>query len=902
MKKLPDNIPREIFYGALLHDIGKLFFKAGRENNHIEAGLKAATNLFAGQELPQIIRDSILYHHAKDLKRHAHEVSPETWLIYEADNIAAGLDRRNDSEISAESSAPATFDKALTLTSSFSLLNNGLGAFQDDHPDSYHWSYPLRMLGKEDEESREPLIVYPQDKTSDYFKASKDRYEIIAKKWDEEISANQDVLCENPNALLVLMEALLSYSPSDTFTGRIPDISLYEHLRITTAIATCMYLRAVEDVVDFKTRGEWENEEQKNEHRNLQQFLLVGGDLSGIQKFIYNITGKGALKGLRARSFYLELLTEHVIDEILEQCGGLTRANIIFSGGGHFYLLLPNSQIAINSLSVIQKRLNTWLWQEFRGGLSASIAFECCSALDLMDPKDADTGKRQGRMRQKWQHLSDKLAKLKSRKFSMLDEADFSQIFQPGETAKSSEECAITHADHDLILYELEPDQEKVWCNRIAASLHHLGKDLPKANYIWIQRNCQPEEGECKKEGVILPDLINPGRICKLYVIQSSKPETGEVSPGEVSPKDEERIRNQSGKLYSINRWVLGKYLHTNLMVGQYFPRNEMPDFSSLATVSRGNQKIGVLRADVDDLGTLFTEKLPESCHTFSRVAMLAKHLSMFFKLYINRICAGDLRLNSHEPFQISEGNGNHERDVVIVYSGGDDLFIVGAWDQVLELAVDIRRCFERYTCAKLTLSMGVQVFDPHVPIAHMAHLTGEAEQKAKSYMDEAKGVKKDALCLFPNPAALEFDAKNLLIRRERQHRDVYPWQNLLLQEKQGSLLWLVRTLYTMTPENGQQDSWFNSSVLHRLYQLALTWSDEGYVALPRLAYLLARLEQRLKDHKDSSEGERFKQIKQFLYQSTWLDVEEKEFQKVGIQDFKTVFTWISYLSREVKQ
>ena len=59
-------------------------------------------------------------------------------------------------------------------------------------------------------------------------------------------------------------------------------------------------------------------------------------DISGIQDFIYTINNKGALKGLRARSFYLEIMMEHLIDELLEKVE-LSRANLIYSGGGHAY-------------------------------------------------------------------------------------------------------------------------------------------------------------------------------------------------------------------------------------------------------------------------------------------------------------------------------------------------------------------------------------------------------------------------------------------------------------------------------------------------------------------------------------------------------------------------------------
>ena len=57
---------------------------------------------------------------------------------------------------------------------------------------------------------------------------------------------------------------------------------------------------------------------QKNPMKN-RCFYCIQMDISGIQNFIYSIGDKGALKGLRARSFYLEIMMEHIIDELLEK-------------------------------------------------------------------------------------------------------------------------------------------------------------------------------------------------------------------------------------------------------------------------------------------------------------------------------------------------------------------------------------------------------------------------------------------------------------------------------------------------------------------------------------------------------------------------------------------------------
>ena len=97
-----------------------------------------------------------------------------------------------------------------------------------------------------------------------------------------------------------------------------------------------------------------------------EKFLLVGCDFSGIQDTVYTITSKGALKTLRARSFMLELLTEHIIHEILTAVNAGRHA-IIYSGGGGFGLLLPNKEKTASLISDFAERLNEWAFDEFSG-------------------------------------------------------------------------------------------------------------------------------------------------------------------------------------------------------------------------------------------------------------------------------------------------------------------------------------------------------------------------------------------------------------------------------------------------------------------------------------------------------------------------------------------------------
>ncbi len=127
--------------------------------------------------------------------------------------------------------------------------------------------------------------------------------------------------------LMTLLERYTANVPSAT-NLRHPDISLYDHLRTTAAIAQSLYLfHAVYPDASLSELDE-------------PKWLMVCGDFSGIQKFIYNLTNKGAAKGLRGRSFYVQLFCRICADVMLRELN-LTRAALLYNSGGKFYLLAP---------------------------------------------------------------------------------------------------------------------------------------------------------------------------------------------------------------------------------------------------------------------------------------------------------------------------------------------------------------------------------------------------------------------------------------------------------------------------------------------------------------------------------------------------------------------------------
>ena len=171
----------------------------------------------------------------------------------------------------------------------------------------------------------------------------------------------------NTNSLLTELENCLSFVPCVLTTDTDCYISLYEYLKIKSAIACCLYAYINENNLNKQSLTKIQLAQEN-------AFLLCSMDFSGIQSFIYTISSKGAMKTLRARSFYLEILMEHVVDTLLNRLK-LTRANLIYSGGGHCYFLLANTNTTKEILNKFVNELNDWFIDNFNIGLYMALAY-----------------------------------------------------------------------------------------------------------------------------------------------------------------------------------------------------------------------------------------------------------------------------------------------------------------------------------------------------------------------------------------------------------------------------------------------------------------------------------------------------------------------------------------------
>lgn len=165
----------------------------------------------------------------------------------------------------------------------------------------------------------------------------------------------------------------------------------------------------------------------------------------------------------------------------------------------------------------------------------------------------------------------------------------------------------------------------------------------------------------------------------------------------------------------------------------------QVADFDHLAETAQGVHWLGVLRMDIDDLGELFRNGLGDSA-TLSRVAGLSQSLRLFFEAYLPQICR-----QQNQQWATAEGKGK----VYLLYAGGDDLFVVGAWSALPHLAQTIREELRRYAGSDhVTISAGIAVEHEKHPLYRLAEQAKHAlDDRAKEHVYHGK--RKDAICFL---------------------------------------------------------------------------------------------------------------------------------------------------------
>jgi len=529
------------------------------------------------------------------------------------------------------------------------------------------------------------------------------------------------------------------------------DLSLYDFSRLCAAFASSLYQYSSVNSVCEGIASE-------------KSMLLYSADFTGIQSFIYRISESDALKTLRAKSFFVEMAMENLIDEILDM-SGLSRANLLYSGGGHCYLILPNTQNIIDDLNMLHKNVSVWAAESFGSSMSIVWDIQPCSADDFMNKNGVSYSNI-------FTKLSSKLANKKLQKYS----PDVLMTLNSEITDKENRECrfcgkasSLVRADEDGRLCE--------WCSCFV-NMSNIIMDEKMYFAVLKSKTAEDQTKLFSFSGESYFAFMNAENVDRQY------------------------RNNNIKRIYCKNHYgIMSKYNESRkIFVCSYQYDNQL---NSLSESAMGIKRLGVLRMDVDNLGNTFVSGFrtknkntgkycSDKYMSIARTAALSHILSVFFKQSLTEILQ------------------EKKYKLVVIYSGGDDVFLVGAWNDVIAASQDIINELSLLSDNKLTASGGVGIYDGSYPIAAFAIETESLEKCAKD-------SGKNSITLFEDSTVHTYKWK---VFSDKVQNEKLNALNLFLKD-----------------DNSQK----GMSFLYKLLDLLRACSSDK-INIARIAYLLAKM------------------------------------------------------------
>ena len=636
----------DVYFAALLHDIGKYYQKGLSEE-------------ICGKKRHEVLGERMLKElHFKDkyefLRFYYEKDTPEAICVELGDWISAH--EREDLEKYEHNNPRET--PLLSVFSNLNICQNG----QNDSGNEikyYHLAKPLSVttMAVDDDYVTSKKITFSSD---DYNKFMKGLIK-IDEKYGHDVKYRKVLF----RAILDLMRKYLYFISSASYYSE-PDIDLYTHSKITCAITACLlhYSRVsknnLKQIYDLKNELKEEFKEKnqskiidytKYDVMNKPLFLLLKGNFSGIQNFISCLSTTKATALLKARSAYLAYLNKLVPQTIINELN-LPETNIIYSNGGNFEVLLPNSETVINIITKINKKINQKLYEYFGLGIFIEM------------------------------------------KYYQLPTTAFSKggisKFVSDENKQMSIKITNKNKKYDGIL----------------GSKLQIKNSSPFQCHICFNESEQlGEYDECNS----CLKLINFRKMIK-----------------ENKIKTDLFFGMKFNYESSLDEDV---YCNLNLISGIYelYPvgipvrdDNKIIEFDEIADIVEkrtGKRKLAALKIDIDNLGKIFRDGLKEGNKTFSSYSRLSSDISLFFEGYVETLRKKEI----------------YENEIYIIYSGGDDSFIIGSWDKVLDFAKDLLNYFRIYTHNKISFSAGYVMFSPRFPVKKIIVYAEKELKKSKN-------------------------------------------------------------------------------------------------------------------------------------------------------------------------
>lgn len=404
-----------------------------------------------------------------------------------------------------------------------------------------------------------------------------------------------------------------------------------------------------------------------------EEIYLLEYDISGLQQFIFEVTKggeakKNIAKSLRGRSFYLSLLGDFIGNAILNTFD-LSYEYLLTSLGGKGQVLIPIKSNTDDKIIWLKEQLEDALYQKHQLKLSVVFSVKKIAAKALLED-----------FAQHMFELQLKLSTSKKQKYQSI--------------LKSNKLMNIpTSIEHRCELCDNINENKGAICPTCNTMIH-LSELLTKQSSFVV--------------GFTFDDFTP---------LQSKM--TIDFSPlGKLFIFD----RKESIDIHKItyfmtyNDQYLGEIKHYANMFA------DGKSFSEIADSSKGDQKLALIKMDIDHLGLIFLKGLPKGPQAFLKYLNLSRSLDDYFTMLLEK---------ELKKMEISSS-------IYLSYAGGDDLVIVCPASYALQVTQTIYDTFNTYTGnPHFHLSTGIEIFAPKSPYRY-------AIDQAEHYLELSKANEKN--------------------------------------------------------------------------------------------------------------------------------------------------------------
>ncbi len=662
---------------------------------------------------------------------------PETflqWVIATADRLASGFERETFADYNR-----AVDDEGKPLNHYTTRLWSLLEEIRlSPRAESADYRYPLVPLS--------PQSIFPVH-AKGYETANNARAQAEYRAlWEAFLQGLQKVPASHRENLALWLDhfdsLLLTFTqaiPAATagIAGNVrPDVSLYDHSHTTAALAAALWRYHTDrgddpEAVREALRAQWDRTRQEEPLARTvweeEKFLLVQGDFSGIQEFIFagGESQRHVARLLRGRSFYVSLLTELAALKVLDALA-LPATSQVINAAGKFLIVAPNTAEAEAALRQVQAELNDWFLRHTWGQSGINLAWLPASANHFRH-RDGESP-----FRALMKRLFETLEAAKLRRFDLCGDTPPAPLFAGALDRYTHGECRIdghspAHPDLDG-MSELAWDQVQTgkWLAHTERLLVTREPLAPRAGQTWralrlpifgyhiLFTGKEERTGHFGNEA-------RAGNLLRAWDI--SLPEVSDAPLWNGYAR--RAINAFIPRFGALNEWEAERYQGLEGLE-DFKPEPGAPKtLEHLARDDRwldergrwvGVEAIMTLKGDIDNLGLIFQQGLERP--TFARMAALSRQINAFFTVWLPWLCRSEFP------------------NTYTVFAGGDDFFLIGPWRSTMRLAQRMRQEFARFVAANpdIHFSAGLSMTKPGLPIRHLRQLAEEALDEAKEH------------------------------------------------------------------------------------------------------------------------------------------------------------------------